>query len=70
MSQNRFTLSFSLNSPADAKAFAEQLPPLMPGLLQAAEMNRARWPAEVAGGKARLRADSKAESAGCSGNPH
>jgi hypothetical protein len=34
MSQNHFTLSFSLKSPADAKALAEQLPPLMPGLFQ------------------------------------
>jgi len=32
MSQNHFTLSFPLKSPADAKAVAEQLPPLMPGL--------------------------------------
>jgi hypothetical protein len=30
MSQNHFTLSFPLKSPADAKAIAEQLPPLMP----------------------------------------
>src|SRR5277367_6807368 len=37
MSQNHFTLSFPLKSPADAKAVAEQLPPLMPGLFQAAE---------------------------------
>lgn len=35
MSQNHFTLSFPLRSPADAKALAEQLPPLMPGLFQA-----------------------------------
>ena len=28
MSQNHFTLSFSLKLPADAKALAEQLPPL------------------------------------------
>src|SRR5580693_10428341 len=34
MSQNHFTLSFPLKSPADAKAVAEQLPPLMPGLFQ------------------------------------
>jgi hypothetical protein len=34
MSQNHFTLSFPLKKPADAKALAEQLPPLMPGLLQ------------------------------------
>jgi hypothetical protein len=35
MSQNHFTLSFPLKSPADAKALAEQLPPLMPGIFQA-----------------------------------
>ena len=35
MSQNHFTLSFPLKSPADAKMLAEQLPPLMPGLFQA-----------------------------------
>ena len=35
MSQNHFTLSFPLKSPADAKALAEQLPPLMPGLFEA-----------------------------------
>jgi hypothetical protein len=35
MSQNHFTLSFHLKSPADAKAVAEQLPPLMPGLFKA-----------------------------------
>jgi hypothetical protein len=35
MSQNHFTLSFPLKSPADAKAVAEQLPPLMPGLFKA-----------------------------------
>src|SRR5271167_2924724 len=35
MSQSHFTLSFPLKSPADAKALAEQLPPLMPGLFQA-----------------------------------
>jgi hypothetical protein len=34
-SQNHFTLSFPLKSPADAKALAEQLPPLMPGIFQA-----------------------------------
>jgi hypothetical protein len=34
-SQNHFTLSFPLKSPADAKAIAEELPPLMPGLFQA-----------------------------------
>ena len=37
MSQNHFTLSFPLKSPADAKALAEQLPPLMPRLFQAAD---------------------------------
>jgi hypothetical protein len=37
MSQNHFTLSFPLKSPADAKALAEQLPPLMPGLFQATD---------------------------------
>jgi hypothetical protein len=35
MSQNHFTLSFPLKSPVDAKALAEQLPPLMPGLFRA-----------------------------------
>src|SRR6266852_1644020 len=35
MSQNHFTLSFPLKSPANAKAVAEQLPPLMPGLFEA-----------------------------------
>jgi len=35
MSQNHFTLHFPLKAPADAKALAEQLPPLMPGILQA-----------------------------------
>src|SRR6266404_6450450 len=37
MSQNHFTLSFPLRSPADAKALAEQLPGLMPGLFQATD---------------------------------
>jgi hypothetical protein len=37
MSQNHFTLSFSLTSPAHAKVLAEQLPPLMPKLFQAAD---------------------------------
>lgn len=37
MSQNHFTLSFPLKSSADAAAMAEQLPPLMPGLFQAAD---------------------------------
>ena len=35
MSQNHFTLSFPLKSPADAKAVADKLPPLMPGFFQA-----------------------------------
>src|SRR5271163_1934787 len=35
MSQNHFTLSFPLKSPANAEAVAEQLPPLMPGLFKA-----------------------------------
>jgi hypothetical protein len=35
MSQNHFTLGFPLKSPADAKALAEQLPPLMPGMFKA-----------------------------------
>jgi hypothetical protein len=34
MSQNHFTLSFPLKSPADARALAEQLPSLMPQLFQ------------------------------------
>jgi hypothetical protein len=37
MSQNHFTLSYPLKSPADAKALAELLPPLMPQLFQAAD---------------------------------
>src|SRR6266404_2497592 len=37
MNQNHFTLSFPLKSPADAKALADQLPPLMPQLFQAAD---------------------------------
>src|SRR2546430_9316747 len=37
MSQNHFTLSFPLKSPADAKALAIELPNLMPGLFQAAD---------------------------------
>src|SRR6267143_2031122 len=37
MSQNHFTLRFPLNTRADSKALAEQLPPLMPGLFQAAD---------------------------------
>ena len=35
MSQNHFTLSFPLKSPADAKALSVQLPPLMPAMFQA-----------------------------------
>jgi hypothetical protein len=35
MSQNHFTLRFPLKSPADAKALAERLPPLMPAIFQA-----------------------------------
>src|SRR5271154_1913140 len=35
MSQNHFTLAFPLKSPADAKAVAEQLAPLMPGMFEA-----------------------------------
>lgn len=35
MNQNHFTLSFPLKSPADAKALAELLPPLMPGFVKA-----------------------------------
>src|ERR1700676_4796397 len=35
MSQSHFTLGFPLKSPADSKALAEQLPPLMPGLFRA-----------------------------------
>ena len=38
MTQNHFTLSFPLKSPADATAVAEQLPPLMPGLFQATDV--------------------------------
>ena len=37
MSQNHLTLSFPLQSPADAKALAELLPPMIPGLFHAAE---------------------------------
>jgi hypothetical protein len=35
MSQNHFTLSFPLKSPADAKSLAEQLPPMMPAMFKA-----------------------------------
>jgi hypothetical protein len=35
INQNHFTLAFPLKSPADAKAIAEELPPLMPDLFQA-----------------------------------
>jgi hypothetical protein len=38
MSQNHFTLRFPLKSPADAKALAQELPPLMPGLFQAQDV--------------------------------
>jgi hypothetical protein len=37
MSQNHFTVKFPLKTPADSKALAEQLPPLMPGLFKAAD---------------------------------
>jgi hypothetical protein len=37
MSQNHFTLSFPLKSPADAKALADQLPSRMSGLFQAVD---------------------------------
>jgi hypothetical protein len=37
MSQNHFTVTFPLKSPADAKVLAEQLPPLMPQLFQTAD---------------------------------
>jgi len=37
MSQSHFTLSFPLKSPPDAEALAEQLPPMMPQLFQAAD---------------------------------
>jgi hypothetical protein len=37
MSQNHFTLSFPLKSPADARAMAERLSPLMPSLFQATD---------------------------------
>ena len=35
MSQNHFTLSFPLKTPADAKSIAEQLPPLVPTMFKA-----------------------------------
>jgi hypothetical protein len=35
MSQNHFTLSFPLKTPADANALSEQLPPLMPEMFKA-----------------------------------
>ena len=38
MSQNHFTLRFPLKSPADAKALAEQLPPLMPVIFRAQDL--------------------------------
>jgi hypothetical protein len=37
MSQSHFTLGFPLKSPADVKVLAEQLPPMMPPLFQAAD---------------------------------
>ena len=37
MSQSHFTIRFPLKAPADAKALAEQLPPLMPALFEAQE---------------------------------
>src|SRR5258708_13861042 len=37
INQSHFTLSFPLKAPADAKALAEQLPTMMPGLFQAAD---------------------------------
>jgi hypothetical protein len=38
MSQNHFTLSFPLKSPADANLLAGQIPPMMPKLFQANDM--------------------------------
>lgn len=38
MSQNHFTLSFPLKSPADAKTLSVHLPPLMPAVFQAADI--------------------------------
>src|SRR5262249_39071760 len=35
MSQSHYTLAFPLKSPADAKAVAQELPPLMPDLFRA-----------------------------------
>src|SRR5271163_989086 len=35
INQSHFTLAFPLKAPADAKALAEQLPTMMPGLFQA-----------------------------------
>jgi hypothetical protein len=40
MSQSHYTLSFPLQSPADAKMLAEQLPPMMPGLDPRAHLNK------------------------------
>jgi hypothetical protein len=37
MSQSHFTLGFPLSSPADARMLAQELPPLMPALFQAAD---------------------------------
>jgi hypothetical protein len=36
-SHNHFTITFPLKSPADAKAVAERLPPMMPGLFEASD---------------------------------
>jgi hypothetical protein len=49
MSQSHFTLSFPLQSPADVKVLAEQLPPVMPGLFQLDQ--RGKSPACAGGGK-------------------
>src|SRR5450432_1905274 len=38
MSQNHFTVSFTLKSLADGKSLAEQLPPMMPELFRANDM--------------------------------
>jgi hypothetical protein len=38
MSQSHFTIGFPLKSPADSKALADLLPPMMPGLFQAADI--------------------------------
>ncbi len=41
MSQNHFTIRYALKTPADSKALAEQLPPLMPSLFSALDANGA-----------------------------